>query len=243
MGSQRDRIKVILFQLRDTEEVKQIDYASFLRATKLSPAQLVAHDVVVSAPDVSILEGVSALIIGGAKYSVLDTFPHFAELIEVVKVAREKKIPILGVCFGAQFLAHNFGGEVIHDTPKQEYGTFEMQGSEEAWTDMLFADAPDRFLVQCAHHDRIIKLPPAAVVLASSSRCPIQAFTIPGNNVYGMQFHPERNKADFERLLEIYGAEFSSGETTLESVRSSLKETPDAESLVTKFIDRIVVQK
>lgn len=241
MGTSRDRLKVLLFQLRENEDVKKVDHDSYLRAFKLAPEQLVAFDVMASAPDASVLDGVDAVVVGGSKWSVWEDVPNQRHLIEVLKAARAKKLPILGVCFGAQLLAHAFGGRVVRDEEHAEWGTFSVSTSDESFTDMLFADAPFSFPAQCAHHDRIVAPPAGAVVLASSERCPVQAFSVPGADMYGVQFHPERSKADYERLLEMRGRDYSADQSNLEAIRSSLKETPEAEALLAKFLDRIVL--
>jgi GMP synthase (glutamine-hydrolysing) len=241
--AKRDHCKVILFQLRDNDETKKIDFESYVRATKLAPNQIVAVDVFERPPQASVLDGAHAVIVGGSKWSVWEDVPNQAALIDVLKAAREKKIPILGVCFGAQLLAHAFGGQVVRDEEHAEWGTFDVETSDDALMDMLFADAPFSFPAQCAHHDRIAKLPPAATVLASSKNCSVQAFVIPGTDIYGVQFHPERSKRDYETLLAMRGRDYSADQSNLERIKASLKETPAAEDILAKFIDRIVVQK
>lgn len=243
MGMSRERVKVVLFQLRENDDVKKIDLESYLRALKLGPAQVIAVDVLAKAPDESVLVGAHAVIVGGSKYSVWEEVPHLKELIAVLQAAKAKKIPIMGVCFGAQLLAHAFGGKVVRDEEHEEWGTFDVTTSDDSFTDMLFADAPFSFAAQCAHHDRIVTPPTGAVVLASSARCPVQAFAVPGADMYGVQFHPERSKADYEKLLEMRGRDYSADQGNLEKIRASLKETPQAEEILSKFIDRIVLPK
>jgi GMP synthase (glutamine-hydrolysing) len=244
MGSpSRERLKIVLFQLRDNEETKKIDYESYLRATGLGREQLRAVDVFAAPPDVSILNGADAIIIGGSKWSVWEDVPNQPALIEVMKAAREKKTPMLGVCFGAQLIAHVFGGQVARDEEHAEWGTFMMETGDEAITDMLLADAPFSFPAMCAHHDRVTKLPPGAVLLASSARCPVQAFAIPGTDIYAFQFHPERSKADYEQLIQMKGKDYSADQSGLDAIKASLKETTAAESLLAKFVDRIVLQR
>ena len=243
MGAHRERLKIALFQLRENEETKQIDYESYLAATGLLPEQLRAFDVVERAPTASDVYGVDAIIVGGAKWSVWEDVPNQAALIEVLKAAREKRTPILGICFGAQLLAHAFGGEVVRDEEHAEWGTFQIETTDDAITDMLLADAPFSFPAQCAHHDRINKMPPGAMLLASSARCGVQAFVIPGTDIYGFQFHPERSKESYEKLLQMKGRDYSADQAGLEKIYASLKETKEAATLITKFIDRIVLAR
>jgi GMP synthase (glutamine-hydrolysing) len=190
-----------------------------------------------------VLSGVNVIFIGGSKYSVFEDVPNLAALIAVLKDAREKRTPVLGICFGAQLLAHMYGGEVVRDNANEEFGTFEVKTTDDAIFDMLFADMPDAFPAQCAHQDKITKIPPGATLLASSARCAVQAFVIPGTDIYGFQFHPERSKSDFEKIIALRKADHSSDPSRYESALVSLKESSDAESLVAKVIDRIVAQK
>jgi GMP synthase (glutamine-hydrolysing) len=243
-GMSRDRVKIILFQFRDDDNVKKLDRDSFTRAMRLAPEQVVTFDVLAGTPDASMLEGADAIVVGGSKLSVWEDVPNLGALIAVLRAAREKKIPILGVCFGAQLLAHAFGGKVIRDDEHEEWGTYEMSTTDDSLGDMLFADAPFSFPAMCAHHDRIVIPPAGAVVLASSQGCPVQAFSVPGADVYGVQFHPERSKADYERLVDLRAKDLPpSAQAGLDRIRATLKDTPEAESILAKFIDRIVLRK
>jgi GMP synthase (glutamine-hydrolysing) len=237
----RDRIKILLFQLRTDDEEKKLEIDSFARAAKLASEQLVSFDVLQRVPDAAILSGAQAVFIGGSKFSVFEDVPNQAALIETIKAAREKKLPILGICYGAQLLAHAYGGQVVRDKEHEERGTFTIQGSDDALFDMLFSDAPDSFPAQCSHHDTIVKLPPGATLLATSAHCPTQAFSIPGADIYGLQFHSERSKADFERLIAKKKNESPASIPALDQIR--LEESPAAEELIVKFIDRIVLQR
>lgn len=243
MGAHRERLKILLFQLRENEEIKKIDRESYLRATGLDPEQLVIFDVFGRAPDASLLSGLDAIIVGGSRWSVWEDAPNLPALVDLLAAAKKKKIPMLGICFGAQLFAHAFGGQVERDEEHAEWGTFQIETTDDAWTDMLFADTPFFFPAMCAHHDKIAKLPPGAILLASSARCQIQAFVIPGADIYAFQFHPERSKSDYETLLAMKGRDCSVNQPGLDVVRASLKETKDAEALLAKFIERIVLQR
>src|SRR5690606_5004256 len=143
----RSRVKVVLCLFNETPEAMQLDIESFLRGLQLPIEHVKVVDMYKEAPTEAMLQGTNAFIIGGSRLSVWEDVPHNAELSAVAKAARAKKIPILGVCFGAQYLAHIFGGKVVRDHDREERGTFEVTSSDDSFTDLLFADAPFSFLV------------------------------------------------------------------------------------------------
>jgi GMP synthase (glutamine-hydrolysing) len=244
MTKDRARLKVVLLQFRRDDAKKEKEYSAFQRATGLPAEQLRRVDVERDGVSPSDLDGASALIIGGSSRSVFDPMDFMEDLAAAVRAAKEKRLPTLGICFGAQLIAHVFGGRVVRDKEHEEFGTYDIETTDDSLTDMVFADVPFRFPAQCAHQDRIAALPPSAITLATSERCGVQAFVIPGTDIYGVQFHPERSKADFEALLATAGADYSElSKRPIEEAKASLKETPDAEAIVGKFLDRIVLQR
>ncbi len=233
-------VKALLLQFKSVDEGAPEEYRSFLRSTGLSEGELRALDAVGRPAVAADLQGTDALFIGGSKYSVHEGAPNQDAAVAFLREARMRRLPIFGCCFGGQLVAHAFGGEVIRDEGAEEWGTFRICSSEDAWTDPLFIDQPDEFWAQCAHHDRIARLPSLAHCLASSERCPVQAFVIPGTGIYGVQFHPERNKADFEERLERNLKAYPAYAEKFLAARQGLTETFEAERLLAKFTERIV---
>jgi GMP synthase (glutamine-hydrolysing) len=232
----------VLLQCRDTEDDRQREYDSFLRASGLDASGLRSIDVTHGGLASDPLAGVDAVIIGGSGWSIFEDMPGLPELLRTVDTARERKMPILGVCFGAQLLAGHFGGEVIRDQDRYELGTFTVQTTDDAMMDPVFVDLPDEFLVQQAHRDRITMLPHGAVLLAGSERCPIQAFAIPAARIYAVQFHPERRKEEFENGLRTIPQRNYTPEnvaTALETLRDSI----DSERVITAFIERMAMSR
>lgn len=243
MRDSRGRVKVALFSCNDDAALNESLVQAFARSAKLEPSQFVLHVVSERAPDASSLSGADAVFITGAAWSVFDAVPNQDALIATIMTAKEKHIPILGICYGAQLLAKAFGGEVVRDNAHAEWGTFEVSCSDESFGDIIFADAPFDFPVMQAHQDRISRIPAAATLLASSARCINQAFVIPGADIYGFQFHAERDVAEYEARLVRSGAAYAGKDATPEQVRATLKETPAAAALIANFIDRMVVAR
>ena len=98
------------------------------------------------------------------------------------------KVPVLGVCYGAQYLVHSNGGEV-EPSATREYGraimTIGAPGSP------LFLGVSAQSQVWMSHGDTIVKMPANFRLLASSETVPNAAFKIDGEETYGIQFHPE----------------------------------------------------
>lgn len=103
----------------------------------------------------------------------------------------EQGLPVLGICYGMQLLAHHLGGHVSRAT-KQEYGPAAVELVD--LTTPLFSGlrpAPATLQVWMSHGDRIEQLPPNFNVLARSRNAPVAAMGNQERGIYGLQFHPE----------------------------------------------------
>jgi GMP synthase (glutamine-hydrolysing) len=101
-------------------------------------------------------------------------------------------VPVLGICYGAQLLALQLGGEVSR-TDRGEYGRTELELTEPTGgPSVLFGSAqPNRQPVWMSHFDTITMPPAGAVVTASTTDTPAAGFEDPTRGIYGVQFHPE----------------------------------------------------
>ena len=98
--------------------------------------------------------------------------------------------PFFGICLGGQVLATAVDG-VVERTPVPEVGIAQFRVSDESQDDRVFGSLAGTDVIAAEwHQDYITDLPDDAVVLAGNDVCPVQAFKL-GQNVYGVQFHPE----------------------------------------------------
>ena len=138
------------------------------------------------------LDGYDGLICLGGGMGANDDFDHpwLADVRRLLSAAVTKGLPTLGICLGGQLLAVAAGGSVVAGEDGPEVGPHLVAKRDLGWTDPLFAELPLMPDVLHFHSDMIDRLPPNAVLLASATRYPNQAFRI-GRCAYGVQFHIE----------------------------------------------------
>ncbi len=138
------------------------------------------------------LEDFAGLVLlgGGLLPDEDDRAPWLSRERELAGQAVDTGLPTLGICLGAQLLAHIGGGRVQphHGTP--EVGSTAIVRRDESAGDPLLGELPDTFHAIEHHVDAITALPADAVWLAESATCGIQAFRR-GEHAWGVQFHPE----------------------------------------------------
>lgn len=143
------------------------------------------------------LSSYKAVILSGSPFSVrADDAPH-PDLSEI-----KGKKPLLGICYGAQYLSHFNGGNVAPSATR-EYGRANLSYAKggEVFLDGLSEGSQ----VWMSHSDTIKQLPEGAVRLASTHDVENAAFHIEGEQTYGIQFHPEvYHTKDGKQLLENF---------------------------------------
>lgn len=126
---------------------------------------------------------VKGVILSGSPFSVRDEKSPKPDLAAI-----KGKLPLLGVCYGAQYLAHHFGGEVMASN-KREYGRAHLGYVDKK--SELFKNISDDSQVWMSHGDTIERLPVDCSVIASTKDVVNAAYKIEGETTYGIQFHPE----------------------------------------------------
>ena len=126
---------------------------------------------------------VRGVILSGSPFSVRDAQAPTPDLSAI-----KGKLPLLGVCYGAQYLAHFYGGEV-QSAPSREYGRAMLTVVEPS--DPLMQGVPSPTQVWMSHGDTITSVPDTYRVIASTEDVRYAAFRIEGERSWGIQFHPE----------------------------------------------------
>ena len=114
----------------------------------------------------------------------------------------ERGVPVLGICYGLQWLTQTLGGRVEPASAGGEYGRTEM----EVVDPQVLLDGVDlRSTVWMSHGDQVAALPDGFQVLARSEPCPVAAAADTARRIYGLQFHPEvTHSAQGERVLRNF---------------------------------------
>jgi GMP synthase (glutamine-hydrolysing) len=128
-------------------------------------------------------ETVKGVILSGSPSSVRDENAPIPDLSAI-----KGKLPLLGVCYGAQYLAHFFGGEVL-PSDSREYGRANLGYIDQE--NELFKQLTLNTQVWMSHGDTIERLPENYKVIASTGDVKNAAYKIEGENTWAIQFHPE----------------------------------------------------
>ncbi len=138
------------------------------------------------------------LILSGSPFSVNELN---APSVDVKSIA--EKVPVLGICYGAQLTAKLYGG-VVEKSDKREYGRAKLQVTDRH---ALLENIQDNSDVWMSHSDTIVKLPEDFSLLATTQSIPVAAFVYNDTNVplYGLQFHPEvYHSAEGKKIIKNF---------------------------------------
>lgn len=133
--------------------------------------------------EIVIDESIKGVILSGSPASVRNENAPKPNLENI-----KGKLPLLGVCYGAQHLAHCFGGEVLPSN-KREYGRANLEFVDKE--DALFKGISSNSQVWMSHGDTIAKLPENYTITASTKDVKVAAYRIDGEQTFALQFHPE----------------------------------------------------
>ena len=112
------------------------------------------------------------------------------------------KLPLLGVCYGAQYIAQKMGGNVL-PSEIREYGRANLHYTNT--TNALMQDIPSDSQVWMSHGDTIKSIPPEFLIIGSTDTVEVAAYQIKNSQTYGIQFHPEvTHSTDGKQLLHNF---------------------------------------
>lgn len=180
------------------------------------------------------IDDVAAAIITGSPAYVTDLAPWNEIAAEYLRILHARQNPILGVCYGHQLLAWAFGGEVGFHPGGREIGTVNVELTEEAAVDALFAGMPKQFSAQASHLQSVLSLPEGAVLLAKNSFDPHHAFRL-GVSTWGVQFHPEFSAYVMSAYIRARSDDIAKEDLDVEELLARVDATPTSAGLLQQF--------
>lgn len=137
---------------------------------------------------------------GGPQSAAEDSAPFMAEEMNRLREAHQRGLPVVGICLGSQMLARALGGKVEKNPAGIELGFTEVKLTPVGREDVLHAGLAWSSMMMQHHRDHVSQLPSGARLLASSSKCKVQAWAL-GLRSYGFQYHPEVSTDNIEAWI------------------------------------------
>jgi GMP synthase (glutamine-hydrolysing) len=176
------------------------------------------HPYTISIDKIKGMNPVGIIFTGGPNSVYEEESPRYDKAIF------ELGIPILGICYGSQLMAHTLGGEVA-TAPVSEYGRTEVNVDTES---ALFDGVSAKTVCWMSHTDYIAKAPEGFKVIGNTPVCPVAAMANPDKKLYATQFHPEvMHTAEGQKMLSnfVYKVCGCAGDWRMDSfVETTIKE-------------------
>lgn len=141
-----------------------------------------------------------AVLVTGSSAGVHDGLPWVDRLADYIREADAANLPMVGICFGHQIIAHALGGEVGRNPQGWELGR---QIYDVAAHQGAFAPSKRRLAVACSHQDQVLIAPPGSTVVLASDATPVAGLAYDGGRVLTFQPHPEFPDAYAAELIAL----------------------------------------
>lgn len=175
---------------------------------------------------------VIGVILSGSPFSVYDEKAFKVDLTDI-----RGKYPILGICYGAQFMSYINGGKV-EPAGTREYGRAHLSRFDH--TNPLLKDIRENSQVWMSHGDTITAIPENFEIIASTDKVAIAAYQAKGEKLWGVQFHPEVfHSEDGTQLLKNFVVDICGGKQDWSA--SSFVDTTVAELRAQVGNDRVIL--
>ncbi len=236
------RIRYLLLQVRNAEDpIRSQEVDCFARALKCDRRQIGVFNLLSGVPDRAHIDAVDLVLLGGSgDYSVAQGGDWLEAALETMRELHDWSKPTFASCWGFQAMARALGGEVVTDMSRAELGSLEINVTDNGRRDELFGQLPSPFRAHMGHQDIVDRLPPDAVLLASTGRVANQAFRIVDKPIYCTQFHPELNRSQLlERLIAYPEYVERIAGMTMAEFEKECHDAPHAGSLLQRYVQML----
>lgn len=144
-------------------------------------------------------------------------------------------LPLFGICYGHQLIAHALGGEVGWHPAGREMGTVQIERLAASNDDPLFSGLPERFAAQATHLQSVLKVPDGATLLARSAHDPVHAYRW-RDAVWGVQFHPEFSATHMRGYVRARREALHGEGLCPVSTERGVSATPHARRVLRRFV-------
>lgn len=174
------------------------------------------------------------VVITGSPAMVTDRLDWSEYTAEWLRQAVLRKLPILGICYGHQLLAHALGGRVDYHPKGREIGTTVVSPLAGSKEDILFASITEPFTAHVSHMQSVMELPSSAIVLASNEFDSFHAVRF-SDYCWGLQFHPEFEELAMCSYIEERQQDLKNEGLDVEALLAGVRQTPVARKILTDF--------
>jgi GMP synthase (glutamine-hydrolysing) len=180
-------------------------------------------------------DGFAGAIVTGSAAMVTDRHDWSERSADWLREAAHAGLPLLGICYGHQLLAHALGGEVGDNPGGREMGTIDLQLHPQAADDPLVAGLPSRFPAQATHLQSVLRAPAGATVLAQSAHDACHAFRW-GESAWGVQFHPEFSTTHMRGYVRARHDALAREGRCAKQLAAGIGATPHARRVLRRFV-------
>ncbi len=180
-------------------------------------------------------DGFAGALITGSGAMVTERHDWSERSAAWLRDAAHAGMPLFGICYGHQLIAHALGGEVGYNPVGREMGTVRVERLAAASDDPLFGNHPHSFDAHATHLQTITRLPEGAVKLARSEKDECHAFRW-GRSAWGVQFHPEFSIAMMQGYIAARHEKLLHEGIDSKALHRGVRAAPLARKLLRRFV-------
>lgn len=237
------KCRFLLLQIRNPgDPIREQEVGCFADALQVDRQRVTPWDMLAAVPGRNQLSRHDVVLIGGSgDYSAASEGEWLDRILDSLRQLHDLSKPTFASCWGFQAMARAMGGSVIHDPARAELGTHPIRLTPAGLEDAVFSHQAPEFLAQMGHEDRVVDLPPDAILLGSTDRVENQAYVFQGRPIYCTQFHPELRLATLLARLQAYPRYVESiAGIPFDEFQHRCEDTLETTALLRQFVDHVL---